>query len=132
MFIEWSSIYSVSNFALDAQHKQIIKLMNDLHSVVSNNTGEQIIKKSIVRIRIILETHLRYEEALMKYCSFSEYEGHRQMHRALLFRTAELFDMHKKKTVSISEILVFIKKWWLRHIIKDDMKYIECVAKLEL
>jgi len=43
MFLEWSSIYSVSNFILDAQRKQIIKLMNDLHSVVSNNTSGQVV-----------------------------------------------------------------------------------------
>ena len=132
MFINWSPIYSVSNSALDAQHKQIIKLMNELHSSVSNNASEQIIQKAIVRTRIILETHLRYEETLMKYSSFSECEIHRQIHRTLLTRTAELFDRSKNKTISITEILGFLKKWWLRHIILDDMKYIESVAKLDL
>ena len=132
MFLEWSPIYSVSNVALDSQHKQIIKLANDLYTTASSNASKEIVKKSIVRMRIILETHLRYEETLLKYSSFPECENHRKIHRALLIKTAELFDMHKQRTVSISEILMFIKKWWLSHIIVEDMKYIEYIAKLEL
>ncbi len=132
MFIEWGEIFSVSNGTLDAQHKQIVKRMNDLLSVLSSKSREQTIKKSIVRLRSVLEIHFRYEEALMKYSSFPEYENHRQMHRTLLIRTAELFDKYEDKTVSISEIIVFIKEWWLRHIINDDREYIECIAELEL
>ena len=132
IFLKWIPIYSVSNVALDSQHKQIIKLMNDLHSVVSSKPSEGIIKKFIVRMRIILETHLRYEETLMKYCLFPEYDYHRQIHRALLIKTAKLFDMHKHTSTSISEILNFLKKWWLHHIIIEDMKYIKSIEKLGL
>ncbi len=131
-FIEWSPIYSVSNTALDVQHKQIIKLMNDLHSIIYTYPNKETLKKAIIRIRIILETHLRYEETLMKYASYPECEKHRQIHRALLIKTSVMFDSHKNKAVSIKEILTFLKKWWLRHIILDDMKYIEYVSKLDL
>ena len=131
-FVEWSPIYSVSNSALDVQHKQILKLMNDLHSVISRTSNKETIKKAIIRIRIILETHLRYEETLMKYALFPEYDTHRQIHRALLIKTSVMFDSQKNKSVSVMEILTFLKKWWLRHIILDDMKYIEAVSTLEL
>jgi len=131
-FVAWSPIYSVSNSALDVQHKQILKLMNDLHSVISSTSNKETIKKAIIRIRIILETHLRYEETLMKYALFPECDNHRQIHRSLLIRTSAMFDSHKNKSVSIIEILIFLKKWWLRHIILDDMKYIEYVSKLDL
>ncbi len=41
--IKWSEIYSVSNTLLDNQHKELIKLINEIFNAISlRKTNEQI------------------------------------------------------------------------------------------
>ena len=86
---EWKTEYSVGDEALDNQHKELIRIMNDLHELL----GEPEDAKNDGRVEFIfgnladyIVTHFAYEEQRMidaKY-PYEKLVAHRAEHHELI------------------------------------------------
>lgn len=74
--------------------------------------------------------HLEYEESLLQEINYSEFTEHKALHFEYLEKTKEYsLKSYSSNSEVTSEILVFLKKWWLNHILVEDMKYKEFIKK---
>lgn len=122
-FIEWSPKYSVEFSSIDEQHRQLIKIINDLHDAMKNGKGKEILGTSISNLLDYTKTHFEYEEQEMKLKNYPELQLHSKIHKDLVNQVVE----YKKKfdngeTVLTMDIMDFLRNWLLDHIMKTDKK----------
>ena len=124
--IEWSDDYSVRIQQIDAQHKTLFRLANDIL-----NEAER--KSTITRIENLLGelleatiSHFRDEEKLMSKNAYPGYKVHSDAHVRLLHEL-DLFlsRLKDEKRALLPELLEFLKGWLVRHTLTVDRKYIK-------
>lgn len=122
-FFEWQDNYSVGVASLDAQHKIIIKLINQLDDAENENG---YLAPILNRLEWYVQNHFRFEEALMRNAGFEDFDDHVKEHRdfedwlktnvGAVRAGIEIRDL----SMSINE---YLKTWLTRHILVTDMAY---------
>jgi hemerythrin len=73
--------------------------------------------------------HFRDEEALMEKMKFDNFEAHVSEHKTFIYEVAMFNLLYEEMDKSgILKMIIFLKEWWLNHVIKFDMEikfYIE-------
>lgn len=122
-YLEWSDNYSVGVASLDAQHKELIRLINRLHD--EDERGDDL-GPVLDRLDWYVRYHFSFEESLMtaaKYEGFAEHIGeHREFETWLkASRRAMTAGMEVQELSRI--IADFLKNWLREHILVVDMDY---------
>lgn len=121
----WNEGYSVGNPMLDADHRILVDLVNQLHD--ATETGQsRVVVGSVVNVLVeYTEHHFRREEAMLLAAAYPDFESHRTAHIALEQRLAALRDRWAsgEHQVLDQEVLDFMKKWLTDHIMGADKSY---------
>ena len=128
-YIVWKDEFSVGSARLDAQHKKMFGLINELFAAVreGHETGKvrQIIDGALEYGRM----HLREEEGIMLQRGFPQFSIHKQVHEDYSQKINELTIAYHRRFGDISsELLQFLKAWWLNHILNMDREYAPYLA----
>ena len=122
--IEWSDQLSVGIEEIDEQHKVLVNLANELNDAIINLHGRE---KSVSILNELIEytrIHFAVEESLMRILDYPDYQTHKQHHEELVAEVRELQRKVNDEHKSISfELLQFLKKWLINHIIHEDKLY---------
>jgi hemerythrin len=128
--IVWSDQYSVGVEKIDAQHKQIIDMINLLQDALAKKDASAEIKQVLLSLAEYAKTHFSYEEKLMTHIDYPGLAAHVREHARL---TQEVQDMLKRlkrgDSVSARRLLSMLRSWWTTHIERDDMKYGEWIRE---
>ena len=120
----WSDSYSVNSPAMDAQHKQLINMINNLHDAMSSGKGKEVLGSTLDGLISYAQTHFVEEEKLMAKVNFAELAAHKVEHVAFVKKAVELqAEFHNSKAVLTFEVMDFLKDWLVNHILKNDKKY---------
>lgn len=120
-FIAWRDFYTVGCEELDAQHRVIIDIINDLYTAIKTLAPEESKKHIIDRLARYTESHFADEERAMECFGFPDIVEHRGLHSELTKHTLKLRDCYQD--VSFSEMVRFLKEWWTYHINGEDKRY---------
>lgn len=128
--IEWSPEYSVGHLTLDQQHKSIIQLIGMIHDMAEGQDSEyQQLKQVLLYMMEYSQTHLEYEEKLLKQYNFPEFDDHAARHNLFVRKFVELSaEAEKDPHLRLAELSSFLVEWWDDHILKEDMKFREFLA----
>ena len=124
-YIIWKDDYSVGQNELDAHHYRMFTIINELYEAIGSSTSD---KKVMVLIKEALEysqRHFEAEEALMRLVHYPGLEEQQRAHREYVIMVAKL--AHEdvlNPSLLLEDLLLFLKKWWLNHILTLDMKYV--------
>ena len=124
--ILWNDNLSVHVKEIDDQHKELIKMINRLGEAVKDGSWpKKIVTLSDVLLEMIdyLDYHFSTEEKYMIAYNYPEYQAHREEHQRFVREVttfAEAF--HNGKTGLSNDILLFLKDWYLNHIMNTDAK----------
>lgn len=122
--IAWKPWYSVGHDELDGHHQAIIAMVNDLYAGLQEGTEEASTKDVLDRLVDYTKWHFSREEELMRACQFPGLADHRAAHRRLVKDLNHLrFKNLRREELSSSELLEFLKRWWLDHIGNVDKQY---------
>lgn len=69
---------------IDAQHKEIDKLVYSLREVIAQKDQRRLAHTGLKRLHQLLETHFMYEEAMMKMVNYADLPQHAKMHQGVL------------------------------------------------
>lgn len=119
--IEWTSNLSVNDENLDTQHKEIFKIINQLGEAKTDNSKSSSFAQILTILTEYGISHLKEEEKYMSENEFPELEEHKKVHKSYLYKVA-MFNLNYNKT-SHSEVVSFLKNWWVNHIAKMDIQY---------
>ena len=128
--LTWNDRYSVKNALIDNQHKTIFELLNSLYDSLQNKESLAPIVEIIDRLDDYAVVHFRSEENLMEEKRFPQLEAHKVQHDRFRKKATEF----KRDFSEISgdmtiDLFVFLKHWWINHILTSDQAYVPYVSE---
>ncbi len=123
-YIAWSPAMSVGQPDLDADHRQLIDIVNRLW-MADGMGNRQIIEFVIDDLVHYTEFHFAREERMLEQVDFADRERHSRIHRHICRR---LEDYRWEYFQGIrhdvrSGLLEFVTAWLNKHILEEDMQY---------
>lgn len=132
--VVWDNSYSVGFTAIDDQHKELVKMINELFESSEKGAAaaDQAFFKTIKKAVEYARNHFSDEVKYMVQAEYPNVTEHRRLHDD--FMTSVLTAMHEfeaGKTAPI-ELAKFLKNWLLNHIAKADKQYMPFLEKLKV
>ena len=121
--IIWDDRWSIGDELIDSQHKELVKLVNEL--VISCDNKKADISAALSFLVQYTITHFDDEEKLQQSCGFPHYEEHKQMHDNLKSIAGRLVAEHDEfgSTSKLQDALRnILMKWLVDHITVEDKK----------
>ena len=123
-FIDWEPKYSVGHNEIDQQHRQLIDMINKLHTAMKSGQGAREAEAIVDEMVNYSKFHFETEENLMKVFGFIGLLTHKAEHAAFIKQAGDFQTQFSAGKVSLSiEILNFLKDWLTKHILGTDLKY---------
>ena len=126
--IHWTPAMSVGMTELDDDHKQLIKVINQLAESARDQMRSDLVRQCLMALRRYAERHFAREEKVLIACDFPGLDVQRSEHRDFIERVREVtkqFDAEPEGASSVvgEELLSFLKTWLSHHILIEDMAY---------
>jgi hemerythrin len=120
----WQSKYSVGIPEIDAQHKKLVAMINDLFKAMRVGGGEQVLGKLFDSLLNYTNQHFAFEENLMRTGKYAALDAHIEEHRRLVAQVQELRGKFVNGKIGVSiQMMTFLKEWLQAHILGSDSKY---------
>ena len=127
---EWTDAYSVSVLRFDTEHKKLFSLINELNDAMAEKRGRFVIVRVLQELSEYARWHFRGEESAMRRSGYPELEQHIAEHRVFTSKVAEFHAEYGENQAGIPiDVLLFLRDWLQKHILKTDHLYVECVNK---
>ncbi len=136
--MEWNESLSVGFRKIDAEHKELFKMIKELVDAINQHTCKYKIDDVIKFLEDYVKNHFAMEENYMKEFEYPEYRQHRAEHEKFMIDFAELkgelqeikasgsYAGSYELSVTTNQVLV---DWLLDHIAKVDRKLAEFLNK---
>ncbi len=124
LYINWSDDNNLGIPIIDEQHRGIISTINSLYYFIQMGQGEEILESILIMLIQYTEIHFATEEGIIAKVNYPAFAEHKALHSTLIGKTKRLsLDINKGKDAT--NVLKFLRDWWLNHINKEDKKYVQ-------
>lgn len=124
----WDESYNTGYTAVDLQHQELFRLINDLQAAILARREREILSATLEKVTRYTNQHFRAEEALMTRVNYPHWASHRRKHEQLTKEVQALTeDYATGKAVLSITLALFLANWWRDHIKQDDMAFIKFV-----
>ena len=131
-FISWESRFELGVPEMDAQHKELVELIDNLHDVMNREAGREEVAPAMENIREHARAHFATEEDLMVRHGYQGYAVHKGIHEELLKQVDILVRRYGGGGRSFSmDILRFILTWLTEHIEGEDLYLAEFLKRVK-
>jgi hemerythrin-like metal-binding protein len=122
--ITWTDDLSVTVPDMDAQHKRLIALINQLHDAMKNRQGKDAVGKTLEGLRQYTISHFRKEEELMKAAAYPKLPQQLTQHKAFVDKITRFQqDFDSGKTTLSIDLMNYLRDWLTGHIKQEDKAY---------
>jgi hemerythrin len=124
IFIVWKNEFSVGSKVLNAQHRRLFDIINELYQAMQQDSSQNHLIEIIKMLSQYSATHFAYEEKIMREFNFPDLEEQQKAHQYFRKRV-DAFNVQLKTIqgdLSL-EVLTFLKDWLINHILHMDMEY---------
>lgn len=124
-FFEWDESLDVNVDSMNAQHKNLVNLMDALYTKNLAGVSKQELLNGLADLMQYVLKHFKDEEGYMESINFLGLETHKRLHQNLLNDLTIFVDNFKKSEAQqlSSEFIMFLKFWLSTHIRGIDTKY---------
>ena len=122
LFIVWTEKNNLGIPIIDEQHRGIISTINSLYHSIQMGDYEDTVKPLLVALEHYTKIHFRTEKDLMLKAEYPNFNNHIALHNKL-FEKTKTFSANANVLPDATEVLRFLKKWWLTHINKEDRHF---------
>ncbi len=121
---EWKSDFCTGIEEMDKHHKLFFNYLKELEETVGGNKSREVIDRGIKQVENYIKYHFAEEEKLLKVTGNPDYAYQKSQHDFFVSQISELKDGFSKgdQTVPVSTF-VFLRDWFLHHILETDKKY---------
>ncbi len=124
LFIEWNDKYKVDIIEIDAQHKRLFGIYNNLVDAMYQGVGVKELGNALNELLEYSVVHFMTEEGYMEKYKYTGLEEHRSAHRAFRER---FYHLHKEftegKPVLTADVVEYLRDWLKQHVLNMDQKY---------
>lgn len=119
--LSWQESYSVGVGCIDAEHKQLISMINRAFDDSKTETDMTILERLAADMRMYAMVHFATEEELMKEYEFPHSEKHIDNHKRFLNKALEAEKaVESGKDTNPIEFVNFLADWLSGHILEVD------------
>lgn len=130
-FAVWKRQYTVGVHELDNQHKQLLRVLNDLHGAITRGESNQEIEKLLNEFAKYGIEHFSTEEHYLDEFGYPDAKQHLVKHDALETLLSKFMEDHKNNVESFSlKKLRTLKERVEEHILIDDYAYAQHFKKM--
>lgn len=90
--ITWRDEFNLGVESVDVEHRELIKLINDLDSAMQRDATQDTIVEALGKIYARIAAHFALEEKIMRDAHYISYRPHKQDHEILLDELLEVID----------------------------------------
>lgn len=120
--IRWDPTFSVGNGLIDAEHREIIDVLNRLYADWASDAHPLNLKRELDHLDQIVRTHFTNEEEVLAKHHFPKLDEHRQEHEALLAQLRHIRAQNGAGRRNVeAKLLRFARKLVLAHVLDWDM-----------
>ena len=122
--VTWSDEYSVNIREIDSQHKKLVKLITLLQKETDEKNQHKAVNEILEELIKYTVYHFSFEESLFAQYSYPETRTHIQAHTELIEQLKTfLNEFHSSGNVLPIDLINFLQKWLIDHIVGEDKKY---------
>ena len=121
--IEWSEALSVGNFEVDEQHKELIKIINEVGMVIRQKQYTFSNLLSVVyKLDNYIKEHFQYEEMFMEKYLIEGREKHIKEHDSARQKMEEInvIEQENYEEKFFCDTLGWLSNWLINHIMSTD------------
>jgi hemerythrin len=121
---EWKDIFNTGVGSVDAQHRNLFAVAEELYSAMSNGQGKAAVGRTLDRLVQYTATHFAHEERLMRLHGYPDLAAHKAEHDKLTAQVLQFqSDFRAGRVMMTVQLLQFLKDWLQKHIQGVDLKY---------
>ena len=123
--IAWTEEMSVGVAILDEDHRRIMKMINMLYLAMQEGKGKQIMTEIIHDLFAYINLYFETEEEMFDQTGYEGGPEQKAEHHKMKTKSLEMKQnfLNAPESVTPIELLVFLKDWWVNHIMHTDKKY---------
>ncbi len=123
--IPWTDRLSLGIETIDAQHKELVGLVNQLHRAMKRQVGEREAEAVLGKLADYTVYHFGFEEKLFEKYAYPQAGPHNKAHSELLATVARFQqDLRDGKAGLSMQLMDFLNHWLRDHIMKTDRAYV--------
>lgn len=124
VFFNWSDNLNVNIAEIDAQHKQVVEMLNELYENMAQVKDTGRLGKVLNDMAEYVGTHFATEEQYMNKYNFPGFAEHKAEHKTFEAKALDLLEQFAYDPNMLSlETAQFLKTWWRQHIMGTDKLY---------
>jgi hemerythrin-like metal-binding protein len=124
--ITWDSSLSVGIASIDAQHQNLVKIINKLHDAMRMGKGKAVLSEILNDLELYTREHFASEEHLLRAYGYIELGDQVRKHKAFVERLkAFQKDAQEGRLSTTLDLMNYLKDWLVNHILRSDKKYSE-------
>jgi len=124
-FVTWNQSWCIGVKEVDAQHQNLVALVNQLNQAMSEGKGKDVLGEILEKLVIYTKAHFRDEERMLTQNAYPDLVEHKAQHVELTKKVLGFQTEFNAGTMGMSiEILQFLSAWLRVHILGTDAKYV--------
>ncbi|NLL70274.1 MAG: hemerythrin family protein [Epulopiscium sp.] len=132
--IQWDQSLETGFLAIDEQHQELFKRVNEVIEAYNVGKARQEVKKTLQFLEEYVHTHFTMEEELQLQYKYPKYKEHKEMHEYFIKQIAEIKSRYEQNgpKITVTMALNRILLTWLReHILRVDKAFVDYIHSLE-
>jgi hemerythrin-like metal-binding protein len=131
MATKWRSEFDTGIQAIDADHRKLVDLLNQVQDAVETGGAQATLQKVVRELVDYVTQHFDREEKMLEACNYPKLESHIDLHLDFAGRVRSLLghDFASADKAEAQELMTFLSGWLIDHILQEDRKYIPWAKK---
>lgn len=128
----WSDMYKLDVPAIDAQHRQLLDIINHFHGAVKSGSKPSLIFETLNALIHYVQMHFAAEEAIMDQPCYpvETAKQHKVLHERLV---TDIFKLQEQLTGTgntiVYDLEAFLNSWLIQHILLVDKHLGACLSQ---
>lgn len=129
-YFEWDESFALGIDEIDAQHRRLVRLVNEYHQAVEQGQGAEAATETLNQLIEYVRYHFTSEEHFMLEHDYPDIEAHRRQHIELTESVIERkLRLDLGRAVNPEALLTFLKKWLSTHLQITDQEYAKFIRQ---
>lgn len=132
-FVEWSDQYILGVSLMDKQHKELVRLTNDLFEACleGKEEADKNFQEAVRRAVDYVKTHFHDEEELQRDVNYPNFSVHKIDHERFIAAILEYVKAYQTGQKFVpNQFVRYLRDWLLEHIAISDKEFARYYKKV--
>lgn len=126
MPIQWESKYALGFREIDEQHRQFVKMIDELYDAIKSQRTETKLVEIFKKLDTYIQKHFSTEESLFRKIGYPKTDSHIAEHRNFKEKLESIKRKLNHNEMEISfELVDFLEDWLVHHLNTVDKLYVK-------